>query len=104
MKFAARPSPPSRVYPPRRYPARAARQPVFFPSFWPHSFARCHVAQTFNKVNSDLGRYGCNGITAFGTPATCPRRNSSPRSEEHTSELQSLRHLVCRLLLEKKKK
>src|SRR5262245_63938251 len=27
-----------------------------------------------------------------------------PRSEEHTSELQSLRHLVCRLLLEKKTK
>src|SRR5437899_6604239 len=27
----------------------------------------------------------------------------SLRSEEHTSELQSLRHLVCRLLLEKKK-
>src|SRR5205814_6536620 len=33
------------------------------------------------------------------------RRNESVywRSEEHTSELQSLRHLVCRLLLEKKK-
>src|SRR5262245_64260379 len=31
------------------------------------------------------------------------RRRSSSRSEEHTSELQSLRHLVCRLLLEKKK-
>src|SRR5438045_5536677 len=30
------------------------------------------------------------------------RRNEC-RSEEHTSELQSLRHLVCRLLLEKKK-
>src|SRR5258705_9699053 len=36
-------------------------------------------------------------------------RNAGPgslllsRSEEHTSELQSLRHLVCRLLLEKKK-
>src|SRR5205814_8142791 len=29
---------------------------------------------------------------------------SNGRSEEHTSELQSLRHLVCRLLLEKKKK
>src|SRR5205814_10663707 len=28
---------------------------------------------------------------------------TSIRSEEHTSELQSLRHLVCRLLLEKKK-
>src|SRR5262245_64097039 len=31
-----------------------------------------------------------------------PRRDR--RSEEHTFELQSLRHLVCRLLLEKKKK
>src|SRR5258705_9138939 len=31
-------------------------------------------------------------------------RCSCVRSEEHTSELQSLRHLVCRLLLEKKKK
>src|SRR5262245_64428082 len=30
--------------------------------------------------------------------------NGCRRSEEHTSELQSLRHLVCRLLLEKKKK
>src|SRR5215831_21118707 len=30
-------------------------------------------------------------------------RHGGPRSEEHTSELQSLRHLVCRLLLEKKK-
>src|SRR5262245_65160229 len=30
--------------------------------------------------------------------------NVTLRSEEHTSELQSLRHLVCRLLLEKKKK
>src|SRR5947199_1898052 len=32
------------------------------------------------------------------------RSHRSDRSEEHTSELQSLRHLVCRLLLEKKKK
>src|SRR5262245_63101297 len=31
-------------------------------------------------------------------------RTMATRSEEHTSELQSLRHLVCRLLLEKKKK
>src|SRR3712207_8043847 len=29
---------------------------------------------------------------------------ASPRSEEHTSELQSRQYLVCRLLLEKKKK
>src|SRR5947208_3898538 len=31
------------------------------------------------------------------------RRSSTTRSEEHTSELQSPDHLVCRLLLEKKK-
>src|SRR2546429_3194065 len=30
--------------------------------------------------------------------------SNAPRSEEHTSELQSRLHLVCRLLLEKKKK
>src|SRR2546421_6507348 len=35
-------------------------------------------------------------------PATCPP--TSERSEEHTSELQSRSDLVCRLLLEKKKR
>src|SRR5262245_62250210 len=35
---------------------------------------------------------------------TLPAVDVDDRSEEHTSELQSLRHLVCRLLLEKKKK
>src|SRR2546425_7117291 len=33
-----------------------------------------------------------------------PRAIAAMRSEEHTSELQSLAYLVCRLLLEKKKK
>src|SRR5258708_26777127 len=33
-----------------------------------------------------------------------PQRRGRKRSEEHTSELQSPDHLVCRLLLEKKKK
>src|SRR5690348_18221838 len=33
-----------------------------------------------------------------------PQRNDQGRSEEHTSELQSPVHLVCRLLLEKKNK
>src|SRR2546425_3513611 len=33
-----------------------------------------------------------------------PRRREADRSEEHTSELQSLAYLVCRLLLEKKKR
>src|SRR2546422_5133024 len=34
----------------------------------------------------------------------CEREREAERSEEHTSELQSRLHLVCRLLLEKKKK
>src|SRR5258708_18701606 len=41
----------------------------------------------------------------FGLPSGGGRRHRTrPRSEEHTSELQSPDHLVCRLLLEKKKK
>src|SRR5688572_32092340 len=36
--------------------------------------------------------------------AAQPKKNTEVRSEEHTSELQSQSNLVCRLLLEKKKK
>src|SRR5258707_11900137 len=36
-------------------------------------------------------------------PPLSPAKYSHPRSEEHTSELQSRQYLVCRLLLEKKK-
>src|SRR5258708_9542360 len=36
-------------------------------------------------------------------PGFSPDQSIDPRSEEHTSELQSPDHLVCRLLLEKKK-
>src|SRR5204862_2213016 len=43
----------------------------------------------------------CNASINPTTPAWT---RSSKRSEEHTSELQSRRDLVCRLLLEKKKK
>src|SRR6266702_8970506 len=40
---------------------------------------------------------------ACGCPSAPRRERSGGRSEEHTSELQSRGHLVCRLLLEKKK-
>src|SRR5689334_23989899 len=43
----------------------------------------------------------CRPATASSPPSTAA---STTRSEEHTSELQSQFHLVCRLLLEKKKK
>src|SRR5205814_3777027 len=41
---------------------------------------------------------------ALRVPSPVWNQHEPARSEEHTSELQSLRHLVCRLLLEKKKK
>src|SRR3712207_6923942 len=40
---------------------------------------------------------------SISTPSS-PSASAVPRSEEHTSELQSRQYLVCRLLLEKKKK
>src|SRR3712207_8409497 len=49
------------------------------------------------------GRSGC--CSAFGLPPPAAfAAFSLGRSEEHTSELQSRQYLVCRLLLEKKKK
>src|SRR3712207_7649520 len=46
----------------------------------------------------------CVGVLRLRQHAPLPRRTQSRRSEEHTSELQSRQYLVCRLLLEKKKK
>src|ERR1035441_4313434 len=43
----------------------------------------------------------CCASRISSTPEISTRQNAC--SEEHTSELQSLRHIVCRLLLEKKK-
>src|SRR5262245_63653874 len=45
---------------------------------------------------------GTNQLLTSAAVRTCPTDQVGIRSEEHTSELQSLRHLVCRLLLEKK--
>src|SRR2546422_5395267 len=49
------------------------------------------------------GRVVAEGHGSGGRPAGV-RARARARSEEHTSELQSRLHLVCRLLLEKKKK
>src|SRR3712207_7575404 len=49
---------------------------------------------------------GANGLAtaATGRCGKCALHLDDQRSEEHTSELQSRQYLVCRLLLEKKKK
>src|SRR5205823_10231198 len=44
------------------------------------------------------------GLVGAGVAARVSAEGHQKRSEEHTSELQSLAYLVCRLLLEKKKK
>src|SRR5256884_2159689 len=55
------------------------------------------VDNAVQQPQADFTLIEC-GVT--GDPTACGR----VRSEEHTSELQSRLHLVCRLLLEKKKK
>src|SRR5258708_11838460 len=59
----------------------------------------CDLANLI-RSRSNLHRYkSSNGRSPRTTLTTC----TDVRSEEHTSELQSPDHLVCRLLLEKKK-
>src|SRR5262245_62713381 len=57
-----------------------------------------------NLVRAGLTLPTPNPLTFSLLDAPTLRPEVAARSEEHTSELQSLRHLVCRLLLEKKKK
>src|SRR5690606_40133705 len=62
-----------------------------------------HVRQFHGPAR--LGRAGSAPFPAVWRRLLLPRQRpgGDPRSEEHTSELQSRENLVCRLLLEKKK-
>src|SRR5205814_10695062 len=85
---------------------------------------RSQVVQLFVRLGNDLNQaddYGITPLMAAGNYGEVAiirylidagadlgahdlgKKNDGARSEEHTSELQSLRHLVCRLLLEKNK-
>src|SRR5207244_11638122 len=72
-----------------------------------HPISRSHQHAACSQPAAELAR-----ISSLGQPRECshaparpdPLQNAGVRSEEHTSELQSPDHLVCRLLLEKKKK
>src|SRR5258705_9568218 len=55
-------------------------------------------------ADGDESAIGRPLVADAAVSAEVVRQTRRGRSEEHTSELQSLRHLVCRLLLEKKKK
>src|SRR2546422_6673458 len=78
-----------------RRPPRSTLFPytTLFRSLRPHSPPATRASQAAYCA----GR-GRSSPSAWRCAASC----SAPRSEEHTSELQSRLHLVCRLLLEKK--
>src|SRR5687768_18200910 len=63
---------------------------------------RRHQAIFLSEMQDDDGRDYLRVSTAVA-PTTGLDARRALRSEEHTSELQSRLHLVCRLLLEKKK-
>src|SRR2546426_6603241 len=56
------------------------------------------------RTTLSIASRGVWGLRAAGAAAPPPADRPRSRSEEHTSELQSPCNLVCRLLLEKKKK
>src|SRR5437899_4129858 len=58
----------------------------------------CATARARPRTVRRQGRYGQRRVDRAETGVLSDPRET--RSEEHTSELQSLRHLVCRLLLE----
>src|SRR2546427_1532894 len=63
-----------------------------------------HDALPISAGGRDLGLRDALLRLARAQGSPDPRRDPRQRSEEHTSELQSQSNLVCRLLLEKKKK
>src|SRR2546422_4211244 len=66
------------------------------------SLLRCRAAQ-LERVHGAVRQHRTELEGEAGRAPELPHR-AHQRSEEHTSELQSRLHLVCRLLLEKKKK
>src|SRR5437016_11936522 len=89
------------------------------PNFLEGQVAFSHPRLSNNRSVMPLDVRGCTRATLTGSACAYPTpagagnplnpirdgdRGLQTRSEEHTSELQSLTNLVCRLLLEKKKK
>src|SRR5262249_58444267 len=83
--------PPSEIYPLSLHDA--------LPIFGPRSADRLLAARAIPRPGGSIEKGQTRRICRLRLPVHVPAR----RSEEHTSELQSLTNLVCRLLLEKKK-
>src|SRR4030042_1134772 len=85
--------------------------------FWPVvGFLSVGLLTNFLKLEADMSGFILIGIISMSVTQVCQidvayvllydlwSKSIKHRSEEHTSELQSRLHLVCRLLLEKQKK
>src|ERR1039458_10712708 len=96
------------MWPPSERPIRSIRK-CLLSRLGEAAFAQIATpnARTGRGFGTVLAQPGREGFELF-PPIHSPRwmiadvLDGLTRSEEHTSELQSLRHLVCRLLLEKK--
>src|SRR2546422_7646355 len=64
----------------------------------------CEFAKTQTILGHAARGARLSGLSRDGSELDRPGAAEGARSEEHTSELQSRLHLVCRLLLEKKKR
>src|SRR4051795_13459471 len=60
--------------------------------------------QTVSRMSPSPRSFAIFASPRIWTQLILPSGSATPRSEEHTSELQSHSHLVCRIILEKKKK
>src|SRR5687768_17957940 len=76
------------------------------PISWNAALTTSTTANTAPNISAwrRLTGLSSSGAAAFELRMPSQPRSGSARSEEHTSELQSRLHLVCRLLLEKKKR
>src|SRR3712207_8905403 len=79
---------------------RSGKNHLFNQRSWENWISTCKINLYHTKINSEL----IKDLKVRPQTITFTEENTGRRSEEHTSELQSRQYLVCRLLLEKKKK
>src|SRR5256884_5612646 len=84
-----------------RVARRAGKYPARTPTATNAPTTHASVTASFGESPYNIWPSSRVATSAHGSPIPTP---APTRSEEHTSELQSRLHLVCRLLLEKKKK
>src|SRR5690606_41504228 len=107
--------PPSLLMPPRPPTSTLFPYTTLFRSAQPQAFEPCRPRAALRPDDRAGGRRDAGGAALRHLPRRRRREAGGPdrsqadadrlrRSEEHTSELQSRENLVCRLLLEKKKK